>query len=178
VFTIVSFRLHAEKFSAFVASLQLAHTCLVMNRGWGQAALATGLTASNSTRILKTSRRLTILYSWIWPGLNSLKRSCGFSVLKFSVDFLATLSRIFLSQLRVWVLISDSSAHEESTIIIYLRRSLSLFRNPPFWPQKGPRYRSCHLRSQKSLRPLEKSQFCAQGPFRILEMAHLVIFKG
>ncbi len=51
---------------------------------------------------------------------------------------------------------------------------------PPWllWPQNGPRYRSCHLKGQKSLRPLEKSRFCAQGPFRILEMAHLVIFKG
>ncbi len=48
----------------------------------------------------------------------------------------------------------------------------------PKWPQNGPRYRSCHLRGKKSLRPLEKSRFCAQGPFRILEMAHLVIFKG
>jgi len=47
-----------------------------------------------------------------------------------------------------------------------------------FLPQNGPRYRSCHLQGQKSLRPLEKSRFCAQGPFRILEMAHLVIFKG
>ncbi len=32
--------------------------------------------------------------------------------------------------------------------------------------------------SSLSLRPLDKSWFCAQGPFRILEMAHLVIFKG
>jgi hypothetical protein len=47
-----------------------------------------------------------------------------------------------------------------------------------FWPQNGPRYRSWYLKVQKSLRPLEKSRFCAQGPFRILEMAHLVIFKG
>jgi hypothetical protein len=47
-----------------------------------------------------------------------------------------------------------------------------------FWPQNGPRYRSCHLQGQKSLRPLEKSRFCAQGPFRILGMTHLVIFKG
>ncbi len=46
------------------------------------------------------------------------------------------------------------------------------------WPQNGPRYRSCHLRGQKSLRPLEKSRFFAQGPFRILEMAPFSDFQG
>ena len=30
-----------------------------------------------------------------------------------------------------------------------------------FWPQNGPCCRSCHLRGQKSLGPLEKSRFCA-----------------
>ena len=58
-------------------------------------------------------------------------------------------------------------------------QNLDFSRGPQlFWPQNGPRYRSCHLRGQKSIRPLEKSRFCAQGPFKILEMAHLVIFKG
>ncbi len=47
-----------------------------------------------------------------------------------------------------------------------------------FWPKNGPRYRSCHLKSQKSLRPLEKSRFCAQGPFRTLEMAPFSYFQG
>ncbi len=40
-----------------------------------------------------------------------------------------------------------------------------------FFGPNGPRYRSCHLRSQKGHGPLEKSRFCAKGPFRILEMA-------
>ncbi len=47
-----------------------------------------------------------------------------------------------------------------------------------FWPQNGPRYRSCHLRGHKSLGPLEKSRFCAKGPFRILEMAPFSDFQG
>ena len=34
-------------------------------------------------------------------------------------------------------------------------------KNVLFWPQNGPRCRSCHLRGQKSLGPLEKSRFCA-----------------
>ncbi len=57
-------------------------------------------------------------------------------------------------------------------------QNLDFSRGPRlFWPQNCPRYRSCHLQGQKSLRPLEKSRFFAQGPFRILEMAHLVIFS-
>ncbi len=42
-----------------------------------------------------------------------------------------------------------------------------------FWPQNGT-----SDRGQKSLRPLEKSWFCAQGPFRIIEMAPFSDFQG
>ncbi len=49
-----------------------------------------------------------------------------------------------------------------------------------FWPQNGPRYRSCHLRGQKSLVSLENSRVCAQGPFTVesLKWPYLVIFNG
>ncbi len=36
----------------------------------------------------------------------------------------------------------------------------------------------CPFKGPKKSQALEKSRFCAKGPFRILEMAHLVIFKG
>ncbi len=70
--------------------------------------------------------------------------------------------------------------HSSISCTMGLMSNVSFSTSPPrlFWPQNGPRYRSCHLKGQKSLRLLEKSRFCAQGPFRILEMAHLVIFKG
>ncbi len=50
--------------------------------------------------------------------------------------------------------------------------------NQLFWPQNGPRYRSCHLRGQKSLGPLEKSRFCARDHLESLKWPHLVISKG
>ena len=43
-----------------------------------------------------------------------------------------------------------------------LAENLDFSRGPLFfWPQNGPRCRSCHLRGQKNLRPLEKSRFSA-----------------
>jgi hypothetical protein len=47
-----------------------------------------------------------------------------------------------------------------------------------FWPQNGPRYRSCRLSGQKSLGPLEKSRFCARDHLESLKWPHLLIFKG
>jgi hypothetical protein len=45
-------------------------------------------------------------------------------------------------------------------------------------PQNGPRYRSCHLRGQKSLGPLKMSQFCARNHFESLNWPYLGIWQG
>jgi hypothetical protein len=47
-----------------------------------------------------------------------------------------------------------------------------------FWPQDGPRYRSCHLRGQKKSWAPRKVAILCKGPFRILEMAPFSDFQG